>query len=64
VTEILLLAVIWGDAVFDDIVAPAMRTGDDFGNHILTLTRHFHHSSLAHYPQGDLQRAVEEIAWA
>jgi len=38
--EVLLLAVIGGEAVFDDIVAPAVRTGIDFCNHFLSLTRH------------------------
>jgi hypothetical protein len=33
------------------MVAPTMSTGDDFGNHILTLTPHSRHSSLAHYPR-------------
>jgi hypothetical protein len=49
VTKVLLLAIIWGEAVFDDIVASAMRAGDAFGNHALTLTRRSHHSSLVHY---------------
>lgn len=37
VAEILLLAVIGCDAVLDDIGAGAVRTGDDFSNHALTL---------------------------
>jgi hypothetical protein len=49
VTEILLLAVIWGDAVFDDIVDSAVAADNDFGNHMLTLARQSHHSSLVHY---------------
>jgi hypothetical protein len=49
VTEVLLLAIVGGEAVLDDIVASAVTASDDFGNHILTLTRHSRHSSVAHY---------------
>src|SRR5215207_393814 len=49
-TEVLLLAVIGGEAVFDEIVASAVSAVDDFGNHTLILARHSHHSSLVHYP--------------
>lgn len=37
-TEVLLLAVRC-EAVFNDIGAAAVRTGDDFGNHTITLTQ-------------------------
>src|SRR3954467_14343149 len=50
-TKILLLAVIGSEAILDDVIAPAMKTGNDFGNHVLTLTHHSYHSSLAHYPE-------------
>jgi Pentapeptide repeats (8 copies) len=56
-TKVFLLAVIGGEAVFDEIVAPAMRTADDFGNHALTLTSHSRHSSLAHYLNTNLSNA-------
>jgi len=40
VTKVLLLAVIGGEAVLDEIVASTVAAGDDFDNHALTLTRH------------------------
>ncbi len=50
VTEVLLLAVVGGEAVFDEIVTSAVAASDDVGNHILTLTRYSRHSSVAHCP--------------
>ena len=35
-TEVFLLA-IGGEAIFDDFGAGAVRTGDDFGNRVITL---------------------------
>ena len=39
VTEVFLLAV-GGEVVFDDISAAAVRTSNDFGNDMLTLTHY------------------------
>ena len=66
VTKVLLLAVIGGDAVFDDIVASTVAAGDDFGNHVLTLTRRSHHSSLAHYRNENVgwhDRKILYVRW-
>src|SRR5215203_3248825 len=60
-TEVLLLAVIGGEAVFDEIVASAVSAVDDFGNHTLILARHSHHSSLVHYPSPKPKHQSREL---
>lgn len=51
VTEVLLLAVVGGEAVLGYIRRfRTVAAGDDFDNHELTLARHSHHLSLTHYP--------------